>query len=186
MAAWHKRWLSTIAISCVHYDDAKNRKILQPDGDYLNLSELIETLHNAGYSVRLSAVMIKGFLDSVRKIKNLVIFAKENRVEQITIRPLGKPPNGRNEETCQWIDKNLTDPALPGQVLDFLNAEIAAKRAKMLLNLVHGAVVYDLWGQNLCLTNCLTSSPDPNEIRQLIFSGKHIYYDWSSLAAKIL
>lgn len=185
LEAWHKRWLSTIAISCVHYDDEKNRQLIQPNGDYLNLVELIDNLHGAGFSVRLSAVMVKGLLDSLNEIEKLVEFAKENRVEQLTIRPLGKPENSRNAETCKWVSDNLTDPALIRQILDFLETEVAQKKAKLLLNLVHGAVVYDLRGQNFCLTNCLTSSPDPDEIRQLIFSGRGLYYDWSSLAAKI-
>jgi pyruvate-formate lyase-activating enzyme len=185
LTTWHKRWLSTVAISCVHYDDTKNRQMIQPDGDYLNLVELIDNLHGAGFSVRLSAVMVKGLLDNVKEIEKLVCFAKENRVEQLTIRPLGKPANSRNAETCKWVNDNLTDPTLTKQILDFLEAEVAKEKGRLLLNLVHGAVVYDLWGQNFCLTNCLTSNPDPDEIRQLIFSGRNLYYDWSSLAAKI-
>lgn len=185
LATWKKRWLSTIAISCAHYEDEKNRRIFQPDGDYLNLTELIEILHGAGYSVRLSAIMVKGLLDNLDEIKNLVNFAKENRVEQLTIRPLGRPANSRNPEACEWIDKHITSPSLVEEIFAFLNGEVAAKRAKLLLNLVHGAVVYDLWGQNFCLTNCLTSSPNPDEVRQLIFSGRNLYFDWSSLAAKI-
>jgi len=48
-------------------------------------------------------------------------------------------------------------------------------------------VVYDLNGQNVCLTNCLTGSSDPDNTRQIIyFPDGRIMYDWRFPGARIL
>ena len=58
---------------------------------------------------------------------------------------------------------------------------------KHLLNLVHGAKVYDVNGQNVCLTNALTINTNQDEIRQLIyFPDGHLRYDWQYEGAIIL
>jgi hypothetical protein len=55
------------------------------------------------------------------------------------------------------------------------------------MELVHGAIVYDLHGQNICLTNALTIEPRSDEIRQLIFfPDGHLRYDWQYKGAIIL
>lgn len=60
-------------------------------------------------------------------------------------------------------------------------------RAARILTLMHGAVVYDLAGQNICLTDCLTLAPETSDIRTLIyFADGKIAYDWQYPAARFL
>jgi hypothetical protein len=48
-----------------------------------------------------------------------------------------------------------------------------------LRELVHGAIIYDYKGQNICLSDCLTMNPKDNSIRQVIFfPDGHVRYDW--------
>ena len=56
-----------------------------------------------------------------------------------------------------------------------------------LLELPHGAIVYDVNGQNVCFSNCLTRTDNPENIRQLIFfPDGHLRYDWEYKGAILL
>jgi hypothetical protein len=56
-----------------------------------------------------------------------------------------------------------------------------------LLELAHGAKVYDYQGQNISLNSCLTNSSNPDDIRQLIFSSDgHLRNSWTKDGAIIL
>lgn len=50
-----------------------------------------------------------------------------------------------------------------------IKGEVAAWGTR-LLDLAHGAAVYDVGGQNVCLADCLTHSADPDDMRQLIYN----------------
>lgn len=55
------------------------------------------------------------------------------------------------------------------------------------MTLAHGAVVFDLDGQNLCLNQCLTVQPDAEEMRNLIFfPDGHLRYYWQYPGAILL
>jgi len=55
-----------------------------------------------------------------------------------------------------------------------------------LRKLVHGAMIYDWRGQNICLNDCLTIDPTDNSIRQLIFfPDGHVRYDWQHPGATL-
>ena len=177
---WKNFGLTTIALSIVHYEDIYNQKILGNE-DY-NLDRLIKMIHAAGLSVRLSCVMIKDMIDSVDKVRQLSVFAKSRNVEQLTIRELGSPDesNTVNMEINNWIKEHKACTESYRLVADFLK-----DNATPLLNIGHGATVYDYNGQNICISNCLTL--DPDEIRQLIFfpdTGK-LMYDWCHTGAVI-
>jgi len=55
------------------------------------------------------------------------------------------------------------------------------------MTLSHGATVFDLKGQNLCLNHCLSVQPEAEEMRNLIFfpNGRLGYY-WQYPGAIIL
>ncbi len=55
------------------------------------------------------------------------------------------------------------------------------------MRLVHGAVIYDVNQQNVCLTDSLTIDQQKEEIRQLIFfPDGRLVYDWVFAGARIL
>ncbi|MBI5065407.1 hypothetical protein HZA97_04155 [Candidatus Woesearchaeota archaeon] len=182
LADWYEKGMTTIAISIVHYDAEKNRQIYTPHKkEYMNLPGLINYLHNKGFSVRLACIGVSGFIDSGSELEKLVGFAKEHKVEQLTYRPVHTPEKSENTEVYNWTKENhLTTE----QLEDILN--YVGKNGVELLSFGHGGKVYDIDGQNLCITNSLTK-PSGEEIRQLIFfPDGHLRYDWQYKGAILL
>ena len=180
---WWSKGMTTIAISIVHYDSEKNRQIYVPyRKSYIDLSKLIDLIHRRGFSVRLTCIACNGFIDSVAKLNGLVDFAKTNKVEQLTLTPVNKPESSRNQKAYNWTKtRHLTD-----EQRNALTHYLQTDGAK-LMTLVHGAVVYDLHGQNLCWNNCLSVQPEAEEMRNLIFfPDGHLRYYWQYPGAILL
>jgi molybdenum cofactor biosynthesis enzyme MoaA len=174
---WLTNGLTTIAVSVVGVDPELNRKIYLPHSEkYIELDRLVQIIHEAGFSVRLACVMISGGVDSPEKVAELATWAKEHKVEQVTIRPVNKTDKTQSHDdpTYVWAGQNGLDVPQKIKITNYLNGE-----ATKLMTLQHGATVYDLNGQNVCLTDSLTRSPDGEDLRQLIFfPDGHIRYDW--------
>jgi pyruvate-formate lyase-activating enzyme len=179
---WYELGMTTVALSIVHYDDKLNQEIYTPYGNYPHLEKTIGMLHGEGLSVRLSCMMAKGYIDNVESIDQLVDFAKENKVEQLTVRRVEKPENSRDEAAANWV----TEHYLPKEDIDNIR-DYLDNNGTRLMELPHGAVVYDYKGQNICLNNCLTIDPKGETIRQLIFfPDGHLRYDWQYEGAVLL
>lgn len=171
---WHGLGLTLVAISIAHYESKRNREIFQPKGPCMDLVGLIGYLHEMKLSVRLSCVMFTGGVDSVKEVRNLIAFARDNRVEQLTIRPVEMPKRSEDPRVAAWVANHMLDSRRLKAIRRFLE-----KNGNKLMELVHGAVVYDVKGQNVCLTNALTIDPFSDEVRQLIFfPDGHLRYDW--------
>ena len=180
---WYNDGLTTVAISIVHYEPEKNRQIYLPyKKEYIDLPNLIRYLHDTGLSVRLSTVMIKDFIDTPEKLEGLVEFSRKNKVEQLTVRPVNKPGESRDDETYRWTSQNHISEKNLEDIASYLDMN-----ATRLMDLPHGGVIYDLQGQNVCLTNSLTHDKDPDKMRQIIFfPDGHIRYDWEYSGAILL
>lgn len=190
---WYRIGLTFIAISIVHYDPGKNRQIYTPyRKEYPDLSDTISFIHDIGrgqeglkgLSVRLTCIMAKEFIDSVDEVKRLVEFAKANNVEQLTLTPVNKPDedHSRNEEAWQWTNLH----GLSEEEINTISYYVV-EQGSLLMELPHGAKVFDLHGQNVCLNQCLTVNPDPERMRNLIFfpDGSLRYY-WQYPGAILL
>lgn len=180
---WYERGMTTISISIVHYKNEKNKRIFAPGkNSYINLPESIVYLHDKGFSVRLSCVMLDKYICNSAEVEELMGFAKQNAVEQLTLRPVNKPENSKNRLVEKWVDKNCLKEGQLEEIQGYLKSN-----GKKLMELPHGATVYDLFDQNVCMTNCLTMQPDSEEIRQLIFfPDGHLHYDWQHRGAILL
>ncbi|MEK7191894.1 MAG: radical SAM protein [Patescibacteria group bacterium] len=164
---WYHLGMTTIAISIVHFDPEKNREIYLPyEKNYIDLPALIGTLHAVGFSVRLTCIAANGFIDSAEKLRKLIDFVKENKVEQLTLTPVNKPDeeHNRNMEAWNWTKAHHLSEEQKKEIRSFVE-----KEGSHLWTLSHGAKVYDLKGQNICLNECLTVQPDAGEMRNLIF-----------------
>lgn len=182
LKTWYKQGLTTVAVSIVHYENEKNGKIFQPNGCYMDLVGLIGHLHSIGFSVRLTTMMYGGGIDCVEEVKRLIEFAKKNRVEQLTIRPIAMPEVSENPEVANWVAGHTVERDALFKIRSWLNGN-----GTELMRLVHGAIVYDVRGQNICLSNCLTISSSSEEVRQLIFfPDGHLRYDWQYPGAILL
>jgi molybdenum cofactor biosynthesis enzyme MoaA len=180
---WYELGLTTVAISVVHHLPEKNRAIYLPHRKaYIDLPELIHLLHECGFSVRLACVMVDGFVDSRQDLQAFIAFAQAHRVEQVTVRPVNKPSNGRSGASQDWAERHHLRPEQLADIRGYLEGEGA-----LLMTLVHGARVYDVGGQNVCLTDSLTIDAGSDDLRQLIFCPDgHLRYDWQYKGAILL
>lgn len=180
---WYDKGLTLIALSITHYDPARNREIYLPNRDsYVNLPKLIGNLHNAGLSVRLASILVNGYIDNSGDLEKLISFARENKVEHLTLRPVNKPHESRNLDVFRWTQKNHLRSDQLKDLGDYLE-----KNGERLLRFSHGANIYDVNGQNVCLTNSLTKDENPENMRQLIFfPDGHLRYSWEYEGAILL
>lgn len=182
---WYETGLTTIALSIAHWEQEKNQKIFCREGaKHFDLKELVEWLHHLGLSVRLSCVLLKDLVCDSDSVGQLINWARAWGVEQLTLTPVSKPSATRNPEVSKWVKENRLSPRDVDDIHVFLEQE-----GTVLMELAHGALVYDVHGQNVCLSNCLLHSPlqDGGLIRNLIFyPDGHIRYDWAHEGAVIL
>lgn len=185
LARWYQFGLTTIAISVVHWDPEKNRQIYVPYKDkYIDLPQLIARLHEKRFAVRLVNVMLQGYVDDIAPAMEMVDFARRNKVEQLTFMPVNYPDNDakKHAEVYEWTKKHFIPPDTVANIKAHLD-----ENAEPLMQLAHGAMVYDLDGQNVCLNNCLHVDPNAQEMRNLIFypDGALRYY-WQYAGARLL
>lgn len=189
---WYELGLTTIAISIVSHEDRANQQIYMGGvGEQLTLprypplAETIAFLHKKGFSVRLSCVLIRNVLGEagqIRSLRNLVAFAKDSGVEQLTLRPLNKPDHCEDKAVEEYCRANM----LTEDEYDALDYWLR-QSGNRLMTLTHGATVYDVDGQNVCLTSSLTINPAGENLRQLIFfPDGHLRYDWQYEGAILL
>jgi molybdenum cofactor biosynthesis enzyme MoaA len=182
---WIEAGLSLVALSIVHYEPEKNHEIYLPHREaYIDLPRLIAILHESGLSVRLACIMAEGYVDTIEEVRELIRFARQHRVEQLTVRPVAHPGHdrSRNNEVYDWSVAHFLPEERQREIHALLERE-----GSRLMTLLHGAVVYDVGGQNVCLTDCLTIAPSGEDVRQLIFfPDGHLRYDWQYEGALLL
>ncbi len=184
---WYNMGLTTISLSVAHWLPKLNKEIF---GKSIELERNINRLHRLGFSVRISCVGIAGMIDDTHTILTFVEWCRKHQVEQFTWRPATNIPekdtvnNPVKKGVHDWITLNGVDKS---HVIDIQMWFDNPENATVLLNLAHGARVYDCFGQNISLNSCLTESPNPDDIRQLIFSSDgHLRYSWTKEGAIII
>lgn len=172
--AWKSKGLTTIALSVVHWDNAKNQ-ILMPKGqEYPDLAWTVGLIQSAGFTVRLCVIMLGrlGYISGYSAITKMIDWCRDNGVDQLTMRPVYASEG--DSKAAKWSRDNqmkVIDAEMAYRYVDKLGIK--------LLDLPHGATVYDVDGQNVCMSNCLTLDTDPERVRQIIYctDGK-VRYDW--------
>ena len=176
IATWIKNGLTTVCISCISYEHEANKQIY--GNDYQDLIELANKFKSHGMTnLRITCVGLNGFIDSSEKIMELIYFCKSNGYTQCTWRPVWYKDDIVSHPYSISKDRILKIKE------DFDNFSINQPN----IELPHGATIYDIYGQNFCLANCMTRTNNCNEIRQLIVypEGK-ITYDWQYEGFRIL
>ena len=164
--AWKDLGLSTIALSIYHHGMQENKEIFHPrTGEYFDLPRLLEKLHAKEYNTRLSCVMLQGYMDRVEKVAELIQFAKENGVFQLTLRRADRPKEPLDKKVAQFVDEHrLTDERFK-EISDWV-----AEQGNFCYDLPHNATVFEVDEQNVCISTGLTPSQrETEEVRQLIF-----------------
>ncbi len=182
---WHKLGLSTIAISTVHYDPARNAEVyLGGKKPYFDLPNLIGRLHKIGYTVRIVCTLVKGWVDSVEEMQSEIAFAQAAKVDQLTLRPVTLSYTPANAPgVFQWTQEHLVAEAVVHTMRDGLQAD--SHFSKPFGN--YGAMWFDVGGLSVMLSNCLTMDKTANQDRQLIFwADGTITTDWQSHGSVLL
>ena len=184
-----KRWfdagLNTIAISVVDILTENNQKVYHED--YPDLSKTIDLLHEIGFTVRLCVMMQNGMVDNPDRVHDVVNFCRSRRVAQLTMRPIRRPilPVLSGNKEADYVDQNGLSQRQIDVIADYI--ETAGTHISTIMNGGHAAKVYDILGQNLCLSDCLTVEPSNDDIRTLIFyPDGHLYTDWQFTGARLL
>lgn len=185
LARWFALGLTTVIVSVTGTDPALNRAVYLPHRDtYIDLAALVARLHGVGFSVRLGCVALAQGVSSPARLEELLAFARAHRVEQLTVRPVTTPDptTVQDRSVFEWTCAHAVSDAAWRELVAWVEAH-----GRRLMALAHGAVVFDVGGQNLCLSNCLTIRPDEEELRQLIFfPDGHLRYDWQYAGAILL
>jgi len=187
---WYNAGLTTVSLSCTHWYKSYNKVIF--GGKYGDLHEYVKILHNNNFFVRLSCVMLRmeEGVYNLHLVKQFIEHCKIWGVEQLTIRSVNNISkedslfDSVKSKIYYWVEKHRIGSAEMQEIINYFDC---GNNATLLLELVHGAKVYDYKGQNISISNCLTSSTDPEDIRQLIFySDGKLMFDWRKKGARIL
>lgn len=173
---WYDLGLTTIAISTVHYDRVINDiNYCTGQNKYPDLKSLVEFLHQLGFSVRLTCICMKEYIENGNQALKYIKFANSINAEQVTLRPLNL--EYRREDARDFTQQNVLSEEQKEEIRNTLQ-----KNGTKLLTLDKIGEIYDINGQNVCLSFPLTKytrNEDPNNIRNLIFyPNGHIYYEW--------
>ena len=186
--AWYNLGLTTIAISVAHWEAEQNAKIYRESGHF-DLGAIIRKLQKIGFSVRISFVLTSFFentpfafaLDALNEFRKL-------GPDQITIMPVNRPKKSSVLPVIntpeEWVDKHSCSSTDIYELYNYL-----CREGDLLLELAHGASVFDFKGQNVCLSNCLKDETikDNSTMRNLIFHPDgHLRWDWSHQGSVIL
>jgi len=174
-SVWFRAGMTTVSLSVVHWSNQINNEVMFNDEESrYDFWQVIDFLHSVGFSVRLNCTILEHCIDNFEDVETFVETCRKNKVEQITFRSVARPTSTKNKEVSDWVDMHLWEDCE-----SMIIGALKSWGAKELLHLPHGAIVFDLNGQNVCVNNCLTSTTNPEEIRQLIYfpDGK-LRYDW--------
>ena len=181
LCEWRDSGLTLVCVSIAQYSPTVSDQIMgiRQAYDFWNSVELI---HKAGLACRLNCTMLAGGgVHNPTDLEILVSQCKASGVEQLTLREVDRPRDSKNQEVSDWVDAHK-----PKDAAWRLRKYILEAGGTELLQLPHGGSVFDFLGQNVAISNCLTMSKDPNDIRQIIFDHDKITYDWSYPGARIL
>lgn len=181
---WYNLGLTHILISTVSDDPEIQRSVYMPHNkEYIDLPKLIKYLHDIGFAVRLTCVATKAWMSTPKQLIKYLDFAKSNKVEQVTIRPLND--EFRRETAQMWIDEHKMSEEDKNVLKNFLE-----ENSYRLQEIKHVGQIYDYNGQNVMLSVPLTKYTNHNEDekkRNLIFfpSGE-IRYEWEFEGGRLL
>lgn len=139
-------------------------------------------LQNIGLNVRLNCTMTDVGTYLPESCQNLIDRANNAGIDQLTFREVVRPTSSANGKVSDWVDFHNVDGAAQR-----LNHYLLYQGATPLLDLPGGGQVYDYRGQNVAVSNCLTGTTDPNDLRQVIFfPDGRVMYDWRYPGARLL
>ncbi len=183
LTTWRDKGLTQVCISVTNDDSDRNNQLMGIEDETFNYWRKVDLIHNVGLSVRLNCTMLLSGLSTPGDAERLINECRRHSVEQLTFREVDQPPfSATAPKVAQYVKHEK-----PFRAAEILFHHLSMNGASRLPNLPHGGTVFDYKSQNVCVSNCLTDTLDPNDIRQIIFfpTGE-ISYDWKYKGARIL
>lgn len=182
LGQWYDLGLTMVNLSVVSQDPKLNEQIYTPGREYHDLEKLVKDIHDYGISVRLSCTMLDGYMSTPDQVRDFIEFAKKVGAEQVTLRPVAAPDDTENPGVAATTRNMMLSYNQTRSIESWL-----ALNGTLLLRLPTGGCVYDVYGQNVCWTDCLTvHAEEGNFMRQLIFfPDGHLRYAWQHKGAVI-
>ena len=178
---WRDEGLTLVCISIASGGEANNHLMGIDDASY-DPWRAAAMLQEIGLNVRLNCTMTKVGTYRPEDCERIIDRAANADIDQVTFREVEMPSSSMNAKVSDWVKLHK-----PNGAAEKLHHYLCMKGATRLLELPHGGVVYDYLGQNVAVSNCLTGTTDPDDIRQVIwFPDGRIAYDWRYKAARLL
>jgi len=179
---WYDWGLNKVCISIAHTDPVQSNYLMRIGAFGYNYWHAVELLKQMGFVVRLNCTMLKEGISTPDQVEHLTQVAFDNGVDQLTLREVDMPSDASGE-VVEYIKQQKPH----GAAIRLHHYLAGEAQATPLLTLPHGGIIYDYNGQNVCISNCLTETTDPNDIRQLIFfPDGRLAYSWQYPAARLL
>lgn len=175
-ALWKKLGLSLVSISCVHWDYDKNKLIYNQRQEP---KEIADHLNGYGYKIRLNCLLLKGWIDSVEKVKEFI-----NRfpdVDQISFIPVGSTnyssaPNYQpwsGLPVKEWIHNHRISSEEIQKIVNHLNDKYVKVDETCYSHTYHHE------NMSIYFADCLKIPPLKEEYRHLIyFPDGTLRYSW--------
>jgi molybdenum cofactor biosynthesis enzyme MoaA len=165
LGAWKEFGLDLVALSAYHYDDEVNDEMFcNITGARSRLADKVQAIKAAGLRVRLCFVMMRGCIDNTFKVERALDVAANLGVFQTTFRSVGMPGNPKDPVVEEFIEEHRLDESQEGAIKQFFDTI-----CNPCDTLPFGGTVYEIFGQNACLTTCLDQCASRDELRNLIY-----------------
>jgi MoaA/NifB/PqqE/SkfB family radical SAM enzyme len=162
---WKNCGLDVVALSLYHYDDKENDDLFRPvSGHREPIASKMRAIKEAGLKLRLTFVMMKGYIDSPGEVEKCLKLASDAGAFQTTFRSLGMPEESKNPEVERFVKERLLSKTQEETIKKWFDVFGHACD-----KLPFGGTVYEIFGQNACLTTCLDQCNGTDELRNLIF-----------------
>ena len=179
LLVWHNLGLTHIALSIAHWDNARNHKIYGSKRT-VDLENLIGNLARAGFSVRVSCLLMKDYVDSVEDFNKVVDLCNSWGARQLKITPITRPTDPDNVGVAKWVDAHL-----PQHTSEIVAGIVS--RGHYLRTLPHGAPIFDYDGLSVCVSDCLPrTNRVGNGIQPIFWSNGSLTYSWEHKGAVLL
>lgn len=183
LSKWAANGLTLVCLSVASWEkDHSNNLMGIKERDY-DFYEEVKRVQNVGLAARVNCTLTKSGCGTVDDALRLIDKCRDAGIEQLTLREVEMPENAaRGSKVREFVEREK-----PHDLAHNLRYYLERTGAIKLMELSHGAIIYDVDGQNVCISNCLTSTTDPNDLRQIIyFPDGRIAYDWKYKGARIL
>jgi molybdenum cofactor biosynthesis enzyme MoaA len=179
---WRDNGLTLVCLSVAANDPEVSNGIMGIRGDRYNYWRTATMLQEIGLNVRLNCTMTKVGVWRPEDAENLIFRADNAGILQTTFREVDMPNPCHDAKIGAWVSLQKPEGAAKR-----LHHYLRMNGAVPLLELPHGGTVYSYHNQNVCISNCLGESTNPDDIRRLIFfPDGRLSYNWQYPAARLL